>query len=531
MNRKLVKKLENIDEITQEELDMIINGLNKNKKYGLVWEHHPEDVDLELKDGTFSIEELADKRIMKDGDGRKNLLLEGDNLHSLMMMKEAGITVDVIYIDPPYNILNEKGFKYNDKRIDNNDSYRHSKWISFMGRRLNLARDLLMDDGVIFISIDEHEQSQLKLLMDEIFGEENHLMTTVRKTKSMTGDDGTGINVQHDFLVFYARNKLKVKLQGKEKDFKSYSNPDDDPNGPWTSGDPTAKSGSDGTNFPIRNPYTGKVDYPSSGRYWAFNKSTFEKYLDSGRIKYKKEHKENERGFIFKRYKENLKNTHNPFNSLVFSDNLYLNSNGTTDLNSVIENVEFSYPKPVKLIKTLIKSHPNKDITVLDFFAGSGTTGQAVMELNEEDDGNRRFILCTNNENNICEEITYERNKRVITGKWSKSDVVPIPNNLAYYKVDIINKNEVSFEEKQKADINNEIYMLLMEDELNMKENNEDYGILENKEVKVLFIKKEIVNNKIRSLEIEKFDKLHVPIVLNSDKFFKDLEESKVIYY
>ncbi|MSS78740.1 site-specific DNA-methyltransferase [Anaerococcus sp. WCA-380-WT-2B] len=340
------------------------------KKYGLVWEEHEEEVDRQLIHNIPVFREIEDKKIVADENADFNFLLEGDNLHSLKLLEKTHKgKVDVIYIDPPYNTKN-KEFIYNDTKIGEDDGYRHSKWLSFMAERLKIAKDLLSDEGVIFISIDDNEQAQLKLLCDEIFGESNHITSFVRKTKSMTGDDGNGLNIQHDYIQIYAKDKLQMKLRGEKNEFKGYSNPDNDPNGTWISGDPSARSGGESTYFPIENPITGQIDYPPSGRYWAFSKDTFNRYVSNGRIKFREKKRKNQRGFIFKRYAKYNINQYMTIPSLVFNDNIYMNSVATTELKIIFKNSKFDYPKPKSLVKKLTSLFPNSNSIIIDFFAG-----------------------------------------------------------------------------------------------------------------------------------------------------------------
>ena len=270
----------------------------------------------------------------------------------------------------------------------------HSGWLSFMLPRLKLARDLLKDDGVIFISIDDNEQANLKLLCDEIFGEENFVADFIRKTKSTTNDAKTGINYQHEFLYCYAKNKENINLLGGQKDLSKYKNPDNDPNGAWISDNPSKAGYAEIQYYPITNPYTGKVDYPPEGRSWIPTQNTLQKHIDEGRICFKKEHKEDERGFIYKRYLKDLKTDLTTFDSLKFVDNKFMNQNATKGLKELNMVEAFSYPKSVEFIQEIINhtTNDNHDI-ILDFFAGSGTTAHAVMAQNAIDGGNRKFIL------------------------------------------------------------------------------------------------------------------------------------------
>nr|WP_326742091.1 site-specific DNA-methyltransferase [Helicobacter pylori] len=339
----------------------------------------------------------------------KHILIKGDNLDALKILKQSySEKIKMIYIDPPYNTKNDN-FIYSDDFSQSNEeilktldyskekldyitnlfgSKCHSGWLSFMYPRLLLAKDLLKQDGVIFISIDDNEATQLKLLCDEIFGEGNFVADFIRKTKSTTNDAKTGVNYQHEFLLCYAKNKEFVNLLGGEKNLENYKNPDNDPNGVWINNDPSAKSGNIKTGyFGVTNPYTNKVDYPPVGMFWRFSQNTLQKHIDEGRICFKKKHKENERGFIYKRYLKDLKTTQKTFDSLIFSDNCYMNQVATKELLSLELAEYFSYPKGVEFMKKIIlhSTTPNSNDIILDFFAGSGTTAHAVLESNKSD--------------------------------------------------------------------------------------------------------------------------------------------------
>uniref|UniRef100_UPI00046D9AF0 site-specific DNA-methyltransferase n=1 Tax=Helicobacter pylori TaxID=210 RepID=UPI00046D9AF0 len=337
----------------------------------------------------------------------KHILIKGDNLDALKILKQSySEKIKMIYIDPPYNTKNEN-FIYSDDFSQSNEEILktldyskekldyiknlfglkcHSGWLSFMYPRLLLAKDLLKQDGVIFISIDDNECTQLKLLCDEIFGEGNFVADFIRKTKSTTNDAKTGVNYQHEFLLCYAKNKEFVNLLGGEKNLENYKNPDNDPNGAWINDNPSAKSGNVKTGyFGVTNPYTNKVDYPPEGRFWLFSQNTLQKHIDEGRICFKKKHKENERGFIYKRYLKDLKTTQKTFDSLIFSDNCYMNQVATKELLSLELAEYFSYPKGVDFMAKIVEHATEKGDIILDFFAGSGTTAHAVLESNKSD--------------------------------------------------------------------------------------------------------------------------------------------------
>ncbi|WQY09607.1 site-specific DNA-methyltransferase [Helicobacter pylori] len=337
----------------------------------------------------------------------KHVLIKGDNLDALKILKQSySEKIKMIYIDPPYNTKNDN-FIYGDDFSQSNEetlkqldyskekldyiknlfgSKCHSGWLSFMYPRLLLARDLLKQDGVIFISIDDNECAQLKLLCDEIFGDGNFVADFIRKTKSTTNDAKTGINYQHEFLLCYAKNKEFVNLLGGEKNLENYKNPDNDPNGAWINDNPSAKSGNIKTGyFGVTNPYTNKVDYPPVGMFWRFSQNTIQKHIDEGRICFKKKHKDNERGFIYKRYLKDLKTTKRTFDSLIFSDNCYMNQVATKELLSLELAEYFSYPKGVDFMAKIVEHATEKGDIILDFFAGSGTTAHAVLESNKSD--------------------------------------------------------------------------------------------------------------------------------------------------
>lgn len=345
----------------------------------------------------------------------ENLYIEGENLSVLKLLQESYLgRIKMIYIDPPYNtgsdliymddfavdndkydfsigLRDEDGLKLY-KNTESNGRF-HSDWCSMIYSRLMLARNLLSVDGVIFISIDDNEQVNLKKICDEIFGEVNCVGEIIRKTKSMTADNGSGFNLQHEVLLIYAKDKSQLVLKGEAKVYDNYSNPDNDPNGDWCSGDPSAKSGGLSTYFEIENPYTHRKDLPPLGRYWAFSKETLQRYIGEGKIKFKQNYREGERGFIFKRYKKDATSLFEPVHSLFGIENEYMNQAATVEVKKLFGNDVFSYPKPVSFIQKLVKYGTEEDSIVLDFFSGSATTAQAVMEQNAADGGKRKFIM------------------------------------------------------------------------------------------------------------------------------------------
>jgi adenine-specific DNA-methyltransferase len=320
--------------------------------------------------------------------------------------------VDMIYIDPPYNtgtdgfVYNDK-FSFSDEKLENilgltSDEVRkirnlegkcsHAAWLTFMYPRLKIAKRLLKDTGVIFISIDDNEQANLRLLCDEIFGEGNFIGTMIRKTASNRAMAKT-FSVLHEYTLVYSKAIGDINMVGNSKNKEAYQNPDNDPRGAWKQGNPSM-SGSN-RQFKIINPFTGKIDLPPKGRGWAFSENKLEQMIKTGQFLFKKEHRENERGFVFKQYLEG-KGDYDLVNSMMLGSNEYLNQVATKQNFELFDENYFDYAKPVNFVNRLIyfATTTKHDALILDFFAGSGTTAQAVMELNKEDGGNRKWILC-----------------------------------------------------------------------------------------------------------------------------------------
>lgn len=446
-----VKEEHKDDDETLIALDEIENELN-SKKYGLVWEKHEEEVDRMMQDNIPVFTEVKEREIKATDENAYNFLLEGDNLHSLKLLEKthAG-KIDVIYIDPPYNTGNQD-FIYDDAFIDKNDGYSHSKWLSFMSERLEIAKRLLSDEGVIFISIDDNEQAQLKLLCDSIFGEDNFIGNICRATGTTTGQDANKIGSSLDFAFVYRKTNSFI-LRGlplSAKDLKRFNNVDG--KGRYSTlqlrktGNEDKREDRPNMFYPVIAPDGEKV-YPFGPNgylsRWRVSYDSYMQLKNDDMIIWKESNKTEEIEIdgikkskwipYVKYYAEGR--TKQVSNLWVDIDG---NKKASIDLKKILEAKKFDYPKPVQLLKLFMLISSDKSATILDFFAGSGTTAHAVLELNKEDGGNRKFILCTNNENNICEEVTYERIKRVIHGY---ADVEGIPANLKYFKTDFIPKD------------------------------------------------------------------------------------------
>ena len=403
-------KEKNNDDKSIRAINEIVNQLNSTK-YGLVWEQHQERVDVELENNIPIFSEIEEKKIRSNKSSKYNFLIEGDNLHSLYLLEKTHRgKIDFIYIDPPYNTGGED-FIYNDKIVNKEDSYKHSKWLSFMNKRIAIAQNLLSDNGCMFISIDEHEMAQLMLLCQEIFGEDNVEVLVWRKNgKQGNTKKINRIKNTHEYIIITYKNKKdttfgKVKLLPNWKN--EYPNPDNDPRGNYKAGNISNKEESsrpDSPNYYSVTTPTGKV----YTREWFISKEEFE-MLDNdkvankdgnmvGRIYYPSNGDGVPAIKIFKNEEQ-----YYYFDSII--DEMGTFSDAKDELIDIFGNRDiFDTPKPTKMIKELIRIATKKDSTILDFFAGSATTAQAVLELNEEDGGNRNFILCTNNE--IDEDLT-----------------------------------------------------------------------------------------------------------------------------
>ena len=365
---------------------------------------------------------LTDKVSLHD-----NLIVQGDNLKALkaLLPTYAG-KVKCIYIDPPYNTGNE-GWVYNDKVnspmmrewlgnvVDKDDLTRHDKWLCMMTPRLKLLRELLAEDGAIFISIDDNEQHNLRVLMDEIFGEHNFIANAVWEKIHSTKNDAKYISDNHEYVLFYAKNLEFVQINLLERTDKMnarYKNTDDDERGGWASGDLVANEERKEGYYEVKGP-TGKVFNVPQGKHWVYSKENMEKMIEDNRIWFGKD------GTAFPRLKRFLSDVQQgkKADTLWKSDSVGHNQEAKREIKTIFneyEDVPFSTPKPVRLIKHILRLITDKSSIILDSFAGSGTTAHAVLDLNKEDGGNRKFILVEMED--YADKITAERVRRVING-------------------------------------------------------------------------------------------------------------------
>ncbi|MGF0088073.1 site-specific DNA-methyltransferase [Streptococcus hyointestinalis] len=354
-----------------------------------------------------------------DFDQSENVFITGDNLEALKILQESYLgVIDMIYIDPPYNT--GKDFVYSDKfqmseeelademdlrdedglqrvgltKNEKSSARYHSDWLNMMYPRLVLARNLLKDSGVIFISIDDNEQANLKAICDEIFGEENFVADVIWERAFAPVNLKKHFSESHDYILVYAKKiefAINHGIPRSEDSNSRYQNPDNDVRGPWTSGDLSVGPAVPSNIYEITTP-SGRKVLPPSGYSWRLNKERLEEYITDNRIWFGANGDNVPR---IKRFLSEVKNTVTPMTIWKYADVGHSQS-ASQDLKKIFDGkAYFTYPKPVPLMKQIVQLYSEKDGLVLDFFAGSATTADAVMQLNAEDGGNRKYILCT----------------------------------------------------------------------------------------------------------------------------------------
>ena len=494
-----------------EKLNSEIKKLKSKKKYGLIWEEKEEQVILDCQDKLPILKEVKTKEIKTDDTKPINILIEGDNYHSLSVLNYTHREkVDVIYIDPPYNTGNAS-WRYNNKIIDSDDSFKHSKFASFINSRLRLAKNLLSPNGIIIFTIDDYEIHTCRLLLDEIFGENNRLGTAVIVHNPRGRNDDQYFATMHEYALFYSKNNQFAKIRkfdfNEEAIEKQFPHTDSVSQYGIVSFMRTGNNSDRHTRpnlfYPIY--WDGKklslkeskgsakvlpINEKGEEKTWRWSQDTFAKSYETEILV------KNVKGAVrlFKKRRPEIVGGTKP--KTIWYDPKYdASSHGVVLLDKLFnKRGVFPYPKSLHAVADSIFITSNKNSVVLDFFAGSGTTGHAVMELNKRDGGNRKFILCTNNENEICEEVTYPRVKKIMAGYKDAKDkkVDGLGGNLKYYKtafVDTEHIAKISDESKIKLTYQVGEMIALRENVLDEVEKNDWWQIFanDNKQLAIYF--------------------------------------------
>ena len=480
----------------KEDLVKEIKKLKKRKKFGIVWdEEKKEHFDRESEGKLPILKEIKNKEIRTDGEKSFNILIEGDNYHALSVLSHThkGM-IDVIYIDPPYN-TGAQDWKYNNDYVDINDQWRHSKWLSFMEKRLKLTKNLLNKKGVLICTIDENEHAPLVLLLQEIFY--NKEVVSIVIVHNPAGVQGKNFSYVHEFANFvYPKKDTFIGKTSRDKELIS-------PFRDW--GGTSARKLAKNCFYPIIikkgkiikfgdicpenfHPKSANVPQKDGSIYiYPIDKNGIERkwvysLTSSGKNKNQLSCKKIGNEWTIIRKKDSF--THRT----VWDDKrYYANIYGSKLLNNIIPT-KFSFPKSIYAVEDCIKAviHDKNNAIILDFFAGSGTTGHAVLSMNKNDGGTRKFILCTNNEGKICTEICYPRVKKVIqgyTGLVDKKKYDGLGGNLKYFKTDFVDGEPTDKNKKKLVEQCTEM-LCLREDCFDELKQTKNYSIFKNHEEK-----------------------------------------------
>lgn len=412
--KAIVERAIDADVLRQEISATVVEG--PQERYQFTWPDKKKSVVLSNQPIAKTLRLVREKSVGRDGTpgsiDTENIYIEGDNLDALKLLQETYLgKVKMVYIDPPYNT--GKDFIYEDdfsqraeeymaisgqfnedgnRLVQNTESNGrfHTDWLNMLYPRLRIAKDLLAEDGVIFISIDDNELANLKTICNDVFGSTNFVGIILWKKKT-NGNNMGFLPPVHDYILCYSKNISQIEDMGypvtKEFISKTFSNPDNDPRGAWTVSDLSANH--KGPFFAITNPKTGAVHYPPKGRYWVFNEAEVNRRIADGRIIFGKsgEGKPVQKVFASMRKFSKIR-------AESWWDNNGMNADATAEMNSLFEIPKiFTHPKPSKLLYHLIKIATNMDSIIVDFFSGSATSAHATMKLNSEDGGHRKYIL------------------------------------------------------------------------------------------------------------------------------------------
>lgn len=515
--------VEKLEDYSKEELLTLVKSLKSRKKYGLVWEDKPEAVATMCVDNLPVLFEVEERALLHEPEGKTNLIIEGDNFHSLSVLNYTHPgQIDVIYIDPPYN-TGSRDFVYNDVFVDADDTYRHSKWLSFMEKRLRLAEKLLAEDGSLFVSIDDNEYPRLVMLLELIFGERNV------KTISLKMSEATGVKMS-SVLASGRIPKLKEYLVVAKKDGIRGLHIDKLPKEEWDDEYKqiitnlseveleqvkSVKDNPERTEEEIENlneilarmeyePISQtfkelgisskkeQLDFKYQNAWRIFRTASLEGGAKKLAIDTKKSFPDPPNFFLITTPRNKAyvidgsvnPDTLSPRSKVLFADEYLTVHPGDfwSDIKTTgLENeggVEFKNgKKPLKLLERIIKTNTRKDIVVLDFFAGSGTTGHAVLKMNSEDGGNRTFILGTNNENSIAENVTYERIRGVVEGRAGNPGLAA---NVRYFKTDFVSRAATDDQTRAKLVERSQQMIAVREGTFDVAHEQQSLTILEN---------------------------------------------------
>jgi len=524
----MAKKKIDYTDWTKEDLVKEITRI-KETTYGLVWHRDvpQEKIDVIINSDARTPEEVFSNEVSgkpfpvlksvktKDiyvGPAELNhILIEGDNYHALAVLNFThSEQIDLIYIDPPYNTGNSD-FIYNDKYVDKEDSFRHSKWLSYIEKRLKLAKNLLKRSGVIVISIDDHEQAPLKMLCDEIFGGKNFVacLPTVMNLKG--NPDTIGFTETHEYTLVYAKDKSLATFNQFDVDEETLESEwDEDEFGLYKKADTLRRTGQDASRkrrprgwFPVfidierQRCYVTENDIPANKKHFVLypiNKEGDELSWTWGKKKITDESHnliitgKGQKLNIYKKQRPRLGDlpTQKP-KSILYKPE-YSTSTATNHLKSILGSKKFDGPKPVPLIMDLLFVAGSKNALILDFMAGSGTTAEAVLRLNKIDDGSRRYILATNNENNIIEDVTHPRLKNVIKGYKDsrRSEVEGLGGNLKYFTAYDFVESEPTDKNKRKLVKKSTEMLCIKEGVYDLVAETDEYKILKNPQDKYM---------------------------------------------
>jgi len=460
--------------LSKEQLIAEIKRLKKGKKFGLIWEDKPEDVAELCKTKLPVLVDVEEKEIFGEDSTPTNILIEGDNYHALSVLNYTHKgKIDVIYIDPPYN-TGAKDWKYNNNYVDINDSYRHSKWLSMMSKRLQLAKNLLNHDGVLIVTIDDNEACSLGLLLEEIFPNKERATVVIKYNPAGTARNGFSRN--HEYAYFLLNPGQEIEKKPAPRDIRdqnlrrhgSGANRQDSPTMFYPIFIDKKNLKVKGTgDVPTKDfhPQQQTIDRGKYFEIWPLDEKNKEKRWYYGRERVNTAGRDE---LICKWKRDRL---HVYFHTDNLSEQKYQSvwigseydagAHGGSMVRDLIGQ-QFPFPKSLYAVRDCLNAvlKNKKSATVLDFFAGSATTGHAVLILNKEDGGNRQFILCTNNENGIAQEVCYPRIKAVIKGHKDYPDITGIPASLKYFRTDFVDADPTDKNKKKLTKMATEMLCL-----------------------------------------------------------------------